>query len=250
MLTILPIESEGFCLNKREFFDALCLRYSWTPKYLPTNCPCGHQFGVDHALSCPKGGFIHQRHDSMRNLLADLLSQVHKDVRIEPPLQPLTGETLPTSANKTDEARLDVSARSFWQRGQIAFFDVRITNPFAKSHLTQKLETTFKSNEQEKKRKYNNRIITIEHGSFSPFVMSPYGGQGKETEMIITTLAKKLSDKRDIEFNLVLHWLRTKLSFCLLRSAILCLRGSRTLSKKIDIDMNDIEIYENTRRNF
>ena len=150
-MTIIPVESEGFCLNKREFVDALCLRYRWTPKYLPINCACGLRFDVDHALSCPKGGFIHQRHDEMRNLLASLLSQVHTDVSIEPQLQPLTGETIPNSSNKTDEARLDVSARSFWQRGQLAFFDVRITNPFAKSHLNQNLQSTFRSSELEKK---------------------------------------------------------------------------------------------------
>ena len=33
-----------------------------------------------------------------------------------------------------DKARLDISALGFWQRGQRAFFDVRVFNPFAKSH--------------------------------------------------------------------------------------------------------------------
>ena len=77
--------------------------------------------------------------------------------------------------------------------------------------------------------------------------MSPYGGQGRETEMIITTLAKKLSDKKDIEFGIVLNWLRTKLSYCLLRSAILCLRGSRSV-RKLNVDTNEMEIHETTRR--
>ena len=78
--------------------------------------------------------------------------------------------------------------------------------------------------------------------------MSPYGGQGRETEMVITTLAKKLSDKRDIEFSAILHWLRTKFSYCLLRSAILCLRGSRNF-KKMNCDTDNVELFEKTRRN-
>ena len=36
-----------------------------------------------------------------------------------------------------------ISARGFWQRGDKAFFDVRIFNPFAKSHLPVKLKTLF-----------------------------------------------------------------------------------------------------------
>ena len=75
----------------------------------------------------------------MRDLFASLLKDVCHDVEIEPHLHPLT-EVLISSANSSDEARLDVSARGFWQRGQRAFFDVRVFNPFAKSHLNQKLD--------------------------------------------------------------------------------------------------------------
>ena len=39
---------------------------------------------------------------------------------------PLPGEVLISSANSSDKARLDVSARGFWQRGQRTFFDVRV----------------------------------------------------------------------------------------------------------------------------
>ena len=62
------------------------------------------------------------------------------DVAVEPPLIPLTGERLNLrSANIDDEARLDIRARSFWMRGEQAFFDVRIFNPFASTHLNQSL---------------------------------------------------------------------------------------------------------------
>ena len=51
-----------------------------------------------------------------------------------------------------DEGRVDNSARGFWQRGDKAFFDVRIFNPFAKSHLPVKLKTLFAAQETAKKR--------------------------------------------------------------------------------------------------
>ena len=127
--------------------NALSLRYRWTPKYLPSLCPCGKRFDVNHAMSCMKGGFIYRRHDDVRDMLANLLKDVCHDVQVEPHLQSLTGEALTGGANLSDEARLDVSVRGFWQRGQRAFYDVRVFNPFAKSYLNQKLDTAFRSNE-------------------------------------------------------------------------------------------------------
>ena len=39
-------------------------------------------------------------------------------------LQPITGEHLSSNTNANDEARLDVSARGFWEAHQMAFFDM------------------------------------------------------------------------------------------------------------------------------
>ena len=85
-----------------------------TTKRLPTQCICVAQNNVQHALSCKKGGFITLRHNHMRNETTELLSQVTKDVKIEPVLQSLTGETFDQrTANTSDDARLDISARGF-----------------------------------------------------------------------------------------------------------------------------------------
>ena len=75
-----------------------------------------------------------------------------------------------------------------------AFFDVRVFNPFAKSHLNQKLNTAFMSNKNEKKCMYNQRVIEIKHSSFSPLVFTPYGGTGREAERFMTDLAQKLAE--------------------------------------------------------
>ena len=77
----------------RDFRDAICLRYGWTPDRLPSNCVCGKQFTSDHALSCPTGGLSTKRHNEVRDLLATLMTKVCYDVAIEPVLQPLTSET-------------------------------------------------------------------------------------------------------------------------------------------------------------
>ena len=117
-LNSLPLKSEGNILNKRKFHDALSLLYRWQMKYLPSNCPCGNKFTIDHAMSCLKGGFIHQRHDEIRDFLAQATSDMCNDVMIEPKVFETTGEEFNRSANTQDEARLDFSsARGFWQRG-------------------------------------------------------------------------------------------------------------------------------------
>ena len=242
-LTSLPLKDEGFSLNKREFFDALALRYRWNLKRLPINCPCGKRFDMDHAMSCLKGGYIHRRHDRIRDMIADLLDGVSANTQIEPMLQPLSGELIPSGANTEDEARLDIATRGFWQECEMAFFDVRVFNPFAKSHLARNLNAVFRSNESAKKTAYNTRVTQIEHGSFTPLVFSSFGGCGKETSCFLSKLAEKIAKKYDIESFIIKNYMRTKLCFELVRSQVACIRGSRSL-KKIAIETSEMEVLD------
>ena len=191
-------------------------------------------------MNCLTGGFIHKRHDGVRDIMAKAMNDVTYDVCIEPPLQPLSGENLPSGANADEEARPDIKARGFWNKHEMAFFDVRIFNPFAKSYLNTKLETVFKQQEAEKKKEYGERIVRIEHGSFTPIVMSAYGGFGVETSKCISNLVDKISEKFDMNRSSVANYIRTKLSFHLVRSQVLCLRGSRSI-RIPKIDLAEIE---------
>ena len=241
-LTSLPLKDEGFVLNKREFFDAVSLRYRWDMKRLPLKCVCNNTFTTDHALQCNWGGYIIRRHNRVRDIFAKLLDDVANGVHIEPVLQPLTGENLPSSANHENEARLDIAARGFWQQYEMAFFDVRVFNPFAKSYLNSNLEAVFRSNEAAKKREYNERVIRVEHGSFTPIVISAFGGLGKETSRFVAKLADKISEKKQLETGVVSNYIRKKLSFELIRSQVDCIRGSRSMWKRPVIDIGESEI--------
>ena len=54
-----------------------------------------------------------------------MLSEVCKDIEIEPKLTPLRGRELGNgTANTTNEARLDIRACGVWERGQKAFLDL------------------------------------------------------------------------------------------------------------------------------
>ena len=94
---------------------------------------------------------MHMRHDEIQNLEAKLLSEVCKDVPIEPKLIPVMGENfILSSANTEDNARLDVKARSFFRDGQTAFFDVRMTNVNAESNIDLPTEAILRKAENER----------------------------------------------------------------------------------------------------
>ena len=119
LLTTLPIKEHGFYLNKTAFWDAIHMRYEWKLERMPNKCICGAQFSVEHALTSPRGGFTFIQHNEIRDLTANLLSEVCHGVHTELDLQPLTGETFSLqTANGQDNARLDISARGFWGKRQ------------------------------------------------------------------------------------------------------------------------------------
>ena len=57
-LTVLPITEFAFELSKQQFWDSIKLRYDWEISNLPTSCPCGSKYDIQHSVSCKKGGFI------------------------------------------------------------------------------------------------------------------------------------------------------------------------------------------------
>ena len=83
--------------------------------------------------------------DIMRfeNNTAKFMGEVCKDVVIEPPLQPLTGENLRyKTANTSDDAGLDIKANGLWDcNHQSAFFDDRMFNPLAGSYHNKPMST-------------------------------------------------------------------------------------------------------------
>ena len=159
-LTVLPLEEYNFVLSKAEFRDAINLRYGKNLRGLPSKCPYGQNYNVNHALNCKKGRFVINRHNNIRDFKANLLKKVHNDVEIEPMLQPINGEVVNGIAG--DNARSDIRARGVWCRGQNAFFDVRVTNTNADSQKHLSTEKILEKHEKEKKRQYNQRIMNVE----------------------------------------------------------------------------------------
>ena len=169
-------------------------------------------------------GFLSIRYNELRDLTAHLLTG--SNVGVKPVLQPLGGERMDhRTANSEDSARLDIKADNFWNGDRrSAFFDIRVFNPLAPSNRNQTLTSCYRWNEQEKRCAYDQRVREIEHGSFTPLVFSASGGMGPAARVFYKKLASMIATKH----NKTLNWMRCRISFSLLRSAVMCLRGSRS----------------------
>ncbi|XP_065181984.1 uncharacterized protein LOC135812597 [Sycon ciliatum] len=232
-LTCRPLKQHGFSLHKGAFRDAVCLRYGWTPPHLPQSCACGAAFTVPHALSCPVGGYPSLRHNELRDLTATMLTSAAHDVSIEPRLQPLSGENFHhRTAIREDGARLDVAASGVWGgRFERAFFDIRVFNPHARSNSVHSIPAAYAKHEREKRRHYEERVREVEHATFVPLVFSATGGQGKAATALYKRLGLIISDKKNEPYSITMAWIRCRLGFALLRSAIMALRGHRSRSR-------------------
>ena len=208
-LNALPLEEHGFSLHKEAFRDGLCLRYGWKPDGLPTTCACGRSFSIDHALSCNRGGFPILRHNKLRDLTRELLSEVCHNVSTEPHLQPLNGEKLRHNTAITEEnARLDLKANGMWgDRFHTTFFDVRVFNPHASSYRSTAPPTLYQRHEKEKRCVYNQRITEVEQASFSPLIFSATGGMGRTATIVYQRLAALIASKKKQDYNQTLLWI-------------------------------------------
>ena len=127
-----------------------------------------------------------------------------------------------------DEARLDIKANGLWDsRFCRTFFDVKIFNPLAKS-CPKDINEAYKFHETQKKLKYESRIINVEKSTFNPLVFACTGGAGPSATKVITRLASKVNEKSTESYSEAISYIRTKISFALLRSCVLCLRGCRS----------------------
>ena len=125
-----------------------------------------------------------------------------------------------------DEARLDISARVFGTKYQIAFFDVRVFDS-ARGKKT-KIYSNVTGQKKWKKRKYNERIMQVENGSFIHYIFLINVGMGKANRCYSPKVTK-LAEKRGATYSVIMSWNRSKVSFSIMKSIIICIRGSRSI---------------------
>jgi hypothetical protein len=135
-----------------------------------------------------------------------------------------------------------IVAERLCQRMQRAFMDSKVFYPFAPSYRSQSLSATMKSMESQKKRKYLERILNQENGTFTPLIFSSNGGMSKETKRFYSRLAELISDKTHAPLPDTAAWIKRKLFFSLIRSSVICIRGSRCHKCKCLQSLRELDI--------
>ena len=120
---------------------------------------------------------------------------------------------------------LDIVAESFWGRDrQPAFFDVRVFNPLAQSYRNTCLSQCYHRNELEKRR--TNQRSRARVFLFLCFFNCRW--YGCHCQLVYKRIASLIADKHGKPYSKTINWMRCRLSFSLLQSAIMCLRGARS----------------------
>ena len=130
--------------------------------------------------------------------------------------------------------------------GQMAFYDVRVFNPLARRYENLELQKCYELNEKEKKKSYNSRILEIEHGSLTPLVFSAMGGMGRECQKFYSRLSQMIAEKKSTSLALTSAWVRRKITFAMMRTLHMCVRGSRTVRPRqlVQDDVYNPEVSE------
>jgi len=144
--------------------------------------------------------FCYSRHNEPRDLEAELLSLVCRNIEIEPVSQDISEEQLSRGSNLAQDVKLDIHARGFWEHQQSAFLDVRVCHPNADSYKDLEPQQIYRRHENEKKRLYSKRLLDIEHGTFTPLVFTKTGGMGKECLRYHSRLGQLIAIKKGEQY--------------------------------------------------
>ena len=233
-MTARPLEAHHTILHKGDFRDAIYIRYGWPVPCLPPTCCCGATFSLQHSLDCLIGGYRTLQHNEVRDLVADCLKEARfAGVETEPTLQMIAGESFKLkSANKEDDARSDVKCVGFWSRMRQAYFDIKVVSPFARSNSALSPSQLFRKAEQSKIREYADRIRNVEHADFNPLVFTTTGVMAPQCQQIFKKIGEKIAQIKELPYSVVCGWLRCRFSFALLRTTLICLRGTRKRKEK------------------
>ena len=86
------------------------------------------------------------------------------------------------------------------------------------------------------------RIVEVEHGTFTPIVLSTTGGMGREANMFFKKLADKLSRKSGQRYSEAMTFIRKRVRFDLLRTTVIALRGERGLKSSSAVKIAELDI--------
>ena len=176
---------DNFVPTKPELEDALALRNGFAFKEVPSKRDgCDQLFDVSHALACKKGSLVTQRHNEIRDVVADLSRLACTSGTREP-------------VNKQAEGyepgwKTDLLIRGALNPQETASF----TDTDAKSYQSRPVAAVFQSCEPEKKQK-DGPACSERHIPFTPLVCNVDGILDQELQFFLTKLFDTLSSSEN-----------------------------------------------------
>ena len=107
----------------------------------------------------------------------------------------------------------------------------------------------YSHHEKSKKREYSARILEVEKGTFSPVIFGCHGGASQETIKLMKVITMRIATKRKEEYSTVMNFVRRRVSFDIVKTCVLSLRGNRgktpasTAVGELDLGLREMNTY-------
>ena len=109
------------------------------------------------------------------------------------------------------------------------------------SYRDKKPEKIYELKEREKKYAYNQRVIQVEKGTFTPLIFSTTGGMGPEASKYHKRVAEMISKKKKEDYPDVMRHIRTRIRFAILRGTLIAIRGDRGRFKRRRTPVSELD---------
>jgi len=184
------------------------------------------QFSIEHALDCCFGGLVSRKHNEVHDAFGYLASLIWSPVTKEP--------IALDSSDGTDVLIADLCVHGAWEPHTEVLFDIRVVDTDARSYHTHNPHDVLSTAKGEKKCKYL-QACQDQCATFTLLCVSVDGMLGSEAEFFVKRMSDFLAAKWEMPYSVVTGWARARLSFAILRAALLCVRGSCTKWRSLGI---------------
>ena len=81
----------------------------------------------------------------------------------------------------------------------------------------------------------------VEHGSFTPLVMTPLGAVGRVASKFYSRLSESMAEKRKEQCSVIRNWMPEKISFATINYVYMCVRSGFTCRSIYPLRNIDLE---------
>ena len=156
-----------------------------------------------------------------------------------PEYQPITNHKCTTS--KRELLALPVRKRGIENPVERAGFE------HAMSHLTP--QQIYRQHENEKKRTYASGVMAVEQATFTTLVFTTSGDMARKCQIYHKRLEELLSAKKGEDYSTTMSWIRTRISFAILRTSLICLRGLHSI-RRVNLNLKEMDLIWHRKRTF